>query len=124
MSDPGKAHILVLEDDEAFRRLTARMLDKAGYTVIQANDFFSAIALIDGPGRIDLLLADIGMPANTPHGLSVGRTSQMRRSGLKVIYMTGGDPREFLMYADGDTVLQKPFATQTLIAAVEAALKS
>jgi CheY-like chemotaxis protein len=115
-------HILLLEDDDAFRRLVTRMLEEGTFNVIEAGDFSSAVRIIDGPQRIDLLVADIGMPAETPHGLSAARTSQVRRQGLKVIYMTGGDATQFALHLKDDIVLQKPFVSETLLKAVKSAL--
>jgi DNA-binding response OmpR family regulator len=122
MTTPRKFHILLLEDDDAFRRLVTRMLENASFHVIQARDFSSAARIVDGPERVDLLLADIGMPAKTPHGLSAARTSQMRRKGLKVIYMTGGDASQFALHLRDDIVLQKPFTSESLLRAVKSTL--
>jgi CheY-like chemotaxis protein len=122
MSDAGRSHILVLEDDDAYRRLVVRMLAGAGFDVLEARDFASAIALVEGARRIDLLLADVGMPAQTPQGMSIARMSQIRRHGLKTIYMTGGDAKECAFYANGETVLQKPFTANLLIEAVDTVL--
>ena len=77
--------------------------------------------LIEGSARIDFLLADVGMPAGTPHGLSIGKMAQLRRPGLKVLYMSGSDLGEFAMF-HGEPKLRKPFTTEELIAAVKAAL--
>lgn len=123
MSENSRFHVLVLEDDEAYRRMIVRMLERAGFNVIQAGDSKSAVAFVDSPMQFDLLLADINMQPDTPHGLSVARRSQMRRPDLKVIYMTGGDPTKFALHARDDVVLQKPFTAEVLISAVEAALK-
>jgi DNA-binding NtrC family response regulator len=122
--DPSSArHILVVEDDESYRRLVGRMLEKSGYRVTVAEDFDAAIKVIDGPEPIDLLLTDIGMPAGTPHGVSISRVAEIRRTDLKVIYMTGGlDVTQFAQFAPGATVLKKPFTAQQLASAVAAAL--
>ena len=122
MNDPAKGHILVLEDDDAYRRLVVRILKGAGFDVLEARDFASAIALVEGAQRIDLLLADIGMPAQTPQGMSIARMSQIRRHGLKTVYMTGGDAKACAFYANGETVLQKPFTAAVLVEAVSAVL--
>lgn len=118
--DPSPArHILVVEDDDSYRRLVARMLERAGYRVTLAADFDAAIKVIDGPEPIDLLLTDIGMPAGTPHGVSISRVAEFRRTGLKVLYMTGGqDLSQFAQFAPGATVLNKPFTADQLAQAI------
>ena len=118
--DPSpQRHILVVEDDDAYRRLVARMLQRAGYAVTAVEDFAAAVKVIDGAQAIDLLLTDIGMPAGTPHGLSIGNVAQFRRQGLRVLYMTGEhDATQFAQFAPDAKVLQKPFTADQLVAAV------
>jgi two-component system cell cycle response regulator CpdR len=122
--DPAAAHhILVVEDDDSFRRLVTRMLERAGYRVTAAADFDAAIQVIDGPEPIDLLLTDIGMPEGTPHGVSISRVAEFRRTGLKILYMTGGqDVTKFVQFAPGAIVLDKPFTAAQLTEAITAAL--
>ena len=55
--------ILVVEDEEAVRRLTCRILTREGYSVLEAPDGPHAIDTWDEhPGEIDLLLTDVVMP--------------------------------------------------------------
>jgi CheY-like chemotaxis protein len=116
-------HILVVEDNESYRRLIARMLEDAGFKVTGAGDFASAMAVLDSAEEIDLLLGDIGMPPGTPHGFSIGSVAQRRRQDLKLLYMTGAyDPKEFALFSEDATVLRKPFTAAELIKAIEAAL--
>ena len=116
-------HILVVEDDESYRRLIARMLENAGFRVTGAADFAAAMAVLDGAEEIDLLLSDIGMPPGTPHGFSIGSVAQRRRQALKLVYMTGDyDPTEFALFSEDATVLRKPFSAAELVKAIEKAL--
>lgn len=118
----GKS-ILVVEDDEPYRRLVVRMLDQAGYSVIAAEDFTSAIAVIESPTPIDLLLADIAMPAGTPHGMAIGRMAELRRRSLKVLYMSGTyDLGELARFSSDAKILKKPFTVRQLTDAVAEAL--
>jgi CheY-like chemotaxis protein len=119
---PGtQAHILVVEDDPQYRRVVVRMLEAAGYRVTPADGFSAAMSAIADSGPFDLLLADIGMPAGSPHGLSIGKVAQLREPGLKVLYMSGSNPADFLLSL-GESVLRKPFGSADLVAAVKAAL--
>jgi DNA-binding NtrC family response regulator len=122
--DPKTArHILVVEDNESYRRLITRMLEDAGFRVTGAADFAAAMAVLDSAEVIDLLLSDIGMPPGTPHGFSIGSVAQRRRHDLKLLYMTGAyDPKEFALFSEDATVLRKPFTIADLVNAVEAAL--
>lgn len=118
---PIKAHIAVVEDDPQYRRLVVRMLEVAGYRATAADGFTAALSVIEGTEPVDLLLADIGMPAGSPHGLSIGKVAQLRKPGLKVLYMSGSDPSGYL-FARGESVLRKPFGSTELLAAIQAAL--
>src|ERR1044072_653488 len=57
------ARILLAEDEEALRALTARALTDAGHEVLTAVDGAEALDIITREaGRFDLLLTDIKMP--------------------------------------------------------------
>jgi signal transduction histidine kinase/DNA-binding NtrC family response regulator len=85
----GKETILLVEDEDAVRLLTRRLLETLGYTVHEAESGRAALELCHGRGlRMDLLLTDIIMP----EGLT-GRelAEQLRRDhpSLKVIFTSG-----------------------------------
>jgi DNA-binding NtrC family response regulator len=115
-------HVLVVEDEAAFRCVVVRILTEAGYRVSEADGLEPAIALVERDLSIDLLLTDIGMGPGNPQGISIARMSQYRRIGLKVVYMTGGDAIAISMLANGAQVLQKPFAREVLLKAVQTAM--
>lgn len=57
------ANILLVDDDEVFRRLTTKILEKCGYSVETAIDGMTAWEKIGSdPHRFDLLLLDKQMP--------------------------------------------------------------
>jgi DNA-binding NtrC family response regulator len=114
-----KSHILVVEDDDAFRRMVIRLLAKAGYRATHANGFASALKVVEADQTIGLLLIDVGMPAGTPHGIAIANMSRLRHSQLKVIYMTGGDAQQIARHTDNAPVLQKPFSADLLIQTIE-----
>lgn len=119
---PGK-RILLIDDDRAFRRVAARMLEDVGFAVTEAADFAAALSAVDGPEQIDLLLTDIGMPAGTPHGFSIAAVARCHRRDLKVLYMTGDhDPEEFALCDADALVLRKPFTAAELRQAIATAL--
>jgi DNA-binding NtrC family response regulator len=117
------ASILVIEDDEAFRRVVVAILERGGFKVIATRDFAAAIEVIESDARIDLLLTDVGMPAGTPHGLSIAQMAKTRRPRLKVVYMSGSyDAQQIGAMLDGAMFLSKPFRPEQLIQLVETAL--
>ena len=118
--------MLLVEDETALRELTRVLLEKAGYTVLEAANVQDAIRLADGaPSKIDLLLTDVVMPGMDGHQLSDKLTA--RCPALKVLYMSG--------YADdviahrgvldrGVTLVQKPFSRAVLLGKVREVLDS
>ena len=123
MGQRDDGSILVIEDDDAFRRVVTTILERQGFKVVAVRDFAAAIAVIESNQPIALLLTDVGLPVGTPHGLSVAQMAKSRRPHLKVLYMSGSyDPEQIGAIIDGASFLAKPFRPEQLIKAVETAL--
>jgi DNA-binding response OmpR family regulator len=121
--DGQSRRILLIDDDEAFRRTIARILCEAGFAVREAADFAAAMIALDGADEVDLLLTDIVMPPGKPHGFSIAAVARRRRRDLKILYMTGtDDPEQFALFDPEATVLHKPFTAAELRAAIATAL--
>lgn len=58
----GSETILVAEDNEGVRATVVELLQQLGYEVLQASDATSALALLQGGTRVDLLFTDVVMP--------------------------------------------------------------
>ena len=60
----GNEVVLLVEDDEALRKITGRQLRQVGYLVIEAANGKEALekAADRQPGTIDLLFTDVVMP--------------------------------------------------------------
>ena len=56
-----KRRILIVDDDESMRDVTATLLSKEGYEVLTAGDGFEALAAMRG-GVPDLMITDLKMP--------------------------------------------------------------
>jgi DNA-binding NtrC family response regulator len=116
--------VLVVEDDEALRRIVKKTLEMYGYTVIAAEDSVVANAFARSYGGIvDLLLADINLPGLT--GGEYASFLQDVNSNLKVLYMSGapsdGLVRQHLRSKTA-SFIAKPFTNQELVLAVKKAL--
>ncbi len=84
----GSETILVVEDDSAVRDLACGMLGRLGYRLLAAAGGESCLQLVAAhTGPIDLLLTDVVLPGM--NGVDVARQVRARRSGIKVIYMSG-----------------------------------
>ena len=109
--------ILVVEDEEAVRRLTCRILTREGYTVLEAPDGPRAIDTWDEhAGEIDLLLTDVVMPGMSGKDLA-------ERLGIEPVFMSGYTDDVISRHGmDGVRLVQKPFDAQTLLGAIRSAL--
>lgn len=54
--------ILLVDDDPEVLRVTGELLERLGYHVIQRPDALSALALLRGGERVDLVITDYRMP--------------------------------------------------------------
>jgi CheY-like chemotaxis protein len=121
------ATILLVEDDAAVRPAVRRMLERQGYTVLDAADGADALQLAasaDARGeRIDLVLTDVVMPVQG--GRVLGERLAMHWPGIRVLYMSGYTDDEILrrgLVVPGASFLEKPFTPMRLAEAVRHAL--
>jgi PAS domain S-box-containing protein len=111
--------VLVVEDEESVRTLVVRMLERAGYRVLQAPNGAAALSLVGTRlAEIDLLLSDIVMPGmRGPELFEVLRTA---RPDLRAVFMSGypavdeAGPR----VSGRAPILAKPFTLEELVSAV------
>ncbi len=62
----GTETILLVEDEESLRRMSARVLHAAGYTVLEASDGGAALSILNAyAGPLALMLTDVLMPGVT-----------------------------------------------------------
>ena len=118
------ARILIAEDEEALRALTARGLASAGHEVLTACDGGEALdCLVRENGRFDLLLTDIKMPVMD--GIALALASARDYPDLTILLMTGyADQRERAANLSAliHDVVTKPFSLAEIRAAVADAL--
>jgi CheY-like chemotaxis protein len=110
----------VVEDDPASAAAIAELLRARGFEVVVALDYQPALAELEGPGPIDLLLTDIVMPQRV-NGLALSRMARMRRPGLPIVYVTGYDIPGAANEALGP-ILRKPVDAENLVAEIERAV--
>jgi len=78
--------ILLVDDEENYRELIARVLTKAGYEVLQAADGMGALSLLER-SNVDLVISDILMPVLNGYAL-VARLRE-KWPNMPVILTTG-----------------------------------
>lgn len=83
--------ILVVDDDEALRRATARILEREGHVVSTAGSVAEARTLLDGT-RFAIVLLDMSMPGES--GLVLLDELASAAPDTACIMVTGADSRE------------------------------
>lgn len=116
--------VLLVEDEAAVRSLVRRVLEREGYTVLEATNGAEAIQIAESfDGTIDLLLTDIVMPDLGGHEI-VGRLRPTRPEML-VLLMSGYTPQEILRRGTLEfnaSFIAKPFTPDDLVRKVREVL--
>jgi CheY-like chemotaxis protein len=116
--------ILVSEDDDQIRAITARILTENGYSVIAVGRGADALAVLKYDStRVDLLLSDVIMPQMS--GPELADRAALARPTLPVLFMSGYADGLFTpgkVTAPGVDLLEKPFTQVSLLTAVSRAL--
>ncbi len=118
--------ILMVEDEEHIRHLTAAVLERAGFNVFQACDARQASEIWRREGAsIHMLLADILVPGKTGAELAIEfrKTDPM----LKVILISGSDRKTLVETAQmvrGAKFLRKPYNANSLLNLVRGEMRS
>ncbi|SDA21607.1 Response regulator receiver domain-containing protein [Methylobacterium sp. UNC378MF] len=114
--------VLVVEDEPVVRDLIVEVLADLGCTALRAADARAGLARLRAPGRIDLLISDVGLPGG-PKGREMVEVARPHRPDLKVLFITG--------YAENATfgtgplepdmrMIAKPFSVEAQAARVRA----
>ncbi len=101
------ASVLVVDDDEAVRAVTAEILVDLGYRVIEAGSGGAALDLFDHHPDIQAVVLDFAMPGM--NGGDVARELAARRPGLPVLFATGYADVDALAATSESRIVRKPF---------------
>ena len=124
----GTETILLVEDEAPVRSITRQLLQRNGYTVLEASDGQTALALVDGVQHgthVDLLLTDVIMPGMS--GRALAAELMARRPALRVLFMSGYTDDAVVrhgMLEPGLAYLEKPFRPPTLLRKVREVLQA
>ncbi|MBN1903580.1 MAG: response regulator [Deltaproteobacteria bacterium] len=84
----GKEHILVVDDDLPIADITARKLEKLGYSVTKLTDSIDALHKVEhDPDIFDLIITDMTMP--NMNGEELAKSILRLRPNQKIILSTG-----------------------------------
>ena len=112
----GTETILLVEDEEALRKVALRTLSAAGYTVLTAGNGEEAlVTCAQQVGDIHLLLTDVVMPRMS--GRVLAQELSKKRPTVKVLYMSGYTDDAIVHHGVLDAGMQfltKPFTAENL----------
>ncbi len=115
----GDELILLVEDDDTVRRVTARVLAGNGYRVVNARDGAEALGVLERLERSpDLLLTDVVMP--NLDGAELAARVKALHPRTKVLFSSGYIDESITLrgVSSGGSFLQKPYSPAVLIARV------
>ncbi len=108
---PGsRSVLLVVDDDEGVREVTATRLTEAGYAVREAASGLQALASLEGNPCVDLVVLDFAMPGM--NGAEAAAELRKRWPAMPVVFVTGFADTAALRQAGAsgsDAVVLKPF---------------
>jgi CheY-like chemotaxis protein len=123
----GDESILVVEDDALVREYVVTQISRLGYDTLAANGAAEALAIINGPERIDLLFTDVIMPGGM-NGRQLAIEAQTRRPELKILYTSGYTENAIVHHGRLDAgvllLLPKPYLGSDLARMIRTALAS
>jgi CheY-like chemotaxis protein len=116
--------ILVVDDDPGVREIAARVLERAGYVVLQAAEGAEALQVARAhAGPLHLLLTDVVMPGM--NGRELGKRMSEERPETRLLYMSAYTEDEVILRGvrvAEMSFLAKPFSLDGLESAVRNAL--
>jgi two-component system chemotaxis response regulator CheY len=117
-----KPKILIVDDSALSRRTLRRMLESAGYDVVEADDGMAALELyfLEKPGLVLLDLVMKGM-----YGIDVLLKLREMDQQVRVVVASAdiqSSTRKMVDEAGALGFINKPFISEQVIAAVETAL--
>jgi two-component system, cell cycle sensor histidine kinase and response regulator CckA len=116
------ATILVVDDEEILLEYVRRVLVRAGYSVLTAQNGEEAWSLIlDNWHRIRLLLTDIVMPGSFD-GFELAERIRKHQPDLPVLFMTGAPLHDYPFMHEitwRRMLLRKPFFPDQLLTIVK-----
>lgn len=113
------ATLLLAEDEEHVRKVTERLLEDAGFTVLSADSMRSALELARAhPGALDALISDLVMPGGS--GVELAAALREELPGLPVLFVSGYTAGELerIGAPEDARLLRKPFSRDELLAAI------
>jgi CheY-like chemotaxis protein len=112
----GGATIMLVEDDDVVRNVACRVLKRAGFAVLEAENGVAAMELYEAVDySIDLVLTDVVMPEM--NGSELAERIRKVNPQAKILFMSGYTEDKVMrdkLLAPGAAFLEKPFTPDSL----------
>lgn len=119
MQPPAHIRVLVVDDEEAPRRTTARALRKARYEVSEAGNGHQALDIIEQSEPFDLYVLDVTMPVM--RGTELAERIRRRQPDARILYFTGNSDALFEsgreVLAGSEAFIEKPASLKDVLEA-------
>ena len=117
--------VLVVEDNPELRQLSLHRIKLLGYRVLEADNGASALAVLRGGDKIDLIFSDVIMPGGMT-GYELARHATQRDPAIKILLTSGYDAEAASAQDITDSqlrVLRKPYKQAELARALREVLR-
>ncbi|MBU2417174.1 MAG: response regulator, partial [Alphaproteobacteria bacterium] len=104
--------VLVVDDDDAVREVTAGLLADLGYDVVEAGSGGAALDLFERHDEIRAVVLDFAMPGM--NGADLARELRARRPRVPILFATGYADAEALTGVGDHQIVHKPFGQAEL----------
>ena len=120
----GTETVLLVEDEGAILRLSKKILERLGYTVLAVSTTTEALAMAEGyEGQIHILITDVVMPEM--NGKELAERVEKLQPLVKVLFMSGYTANVIVhrgILKERVHFLQKPFSVNAMAAKVRKVL--
>jgi CheY-like chemotaxis protein len=117
--------VLVVEDEDALRSTISRLLQAAGYTVLEAQNGAMALQLLSGANAeaVALVLTDLRMPVMD--GRQLAAALARVRPALPIVFMSGFTAQlmDMRLVSPHFVFVAKPFKSNDLLAIIRGQLE-
>ncbi len=115
--------VLVVDDEAALAQMVQTLLAEHNYTATVADGPAAALSAFTQGGQFDLVLVDLNMPVMD--GMRLAKVLHNIKPGLRVILVTGSQEMmsEQTKLGQFAAVVAKPFTAETLLVAMDKALR-
>jgi type II secretory ATPase GspE/PulE/Tfp pilus assembly ATPase PilB-like protein/ActR/RegA family two-component response regulator len=121
---PGDAKVLLVDDEDMLRKVMKDLLEREGYSVVEARDGVEALDQVDRHGP-DIIVLDLNLPGLDGYGVLSHLRSRAVTADIPVVVLTarGDEENEMRVFELGaDDFLSKPFRARALSARLAAVL--